>query len=98
MLCVRPLLLLLLFTALPVWGQEEEPSTQQETDRFLIEKITVEGPKQAAANIIRSETLLRAGGDLHRGAAPAGDLPHPPAAVRPRRQLRPAPGEPARSL
>jgi hypothetical protein len=62
MLCVRPLLLLLLFTALPAWGQEEEPSTLQETDRFLIEKITVEGPKQAAANIIRSETLLRAGG------------------------------------
>ncbi len=61
-LCVRPLLLLLLFTALPAWGQEEEPSAQQETDRFLIEKITVEGPKQAAANIIRSETLLREGG------------------------------------
>jgi hypothetical protein len=62
MLCVRPLLLLLLFTALPAWGQEEEPSTLQETERFLIEKITVEGPKQAAANIIRSETLLREGG------------------------------------
>ncbi|MEO6195361.1 MAG: hypothetical protein ABIS20_20260 [Thermoanaerobaculia bacterium] len=62
MLCVRPLLLLLLFTALPVWGQEEEASTPRETDRFLIEKITVEGPKQAAANIIRSETLLREGG------------------------------------
>ena len=62
MLCVRPLLLLLLFTALPAWGQEEEPSTPRETDRFLIEKITVEGPKQAAANIIRSETLLREGG------------------------------------
>ena len=62
MLCVRPLLLLLLFIALPAWGQEEEPSTLQETDRFLIEKITVEGPKQAAANIIRSETLLREGG------------------------------------
>jgi hypothetical protein len=61
-LCVRPLLLLLLFTALPAWGQEEEPSTPQETDRFLIEKITVEGPKQAAANIISSETLLREGG------------------------------------
>jgi len=62
MLCVRPLLLLLLFTTLPAWGQEEEPSTPQETERFLIEKITVEGPKQAAANIIRSETLLREGG------------------------------------
>ena len=62
MLCVRPLLLLLLFIAFPAWGQEEEPSTPQETDRFLIEKITVEGPKQAAANIYRSETLLSEGG------------------------------------
>ncbi len=59
---IRPLLLLLLLTTLPAWGQEEPPTAQQETDRFLIEKITVEGTKQAAANIVRSETLLREGG------------------------------------
>jgi hypothetical protein len=34
----------------------------EEPARFLIEKITVEGPKEAAANIVRAETLLREGG------------------------------------
>jgi hypothetical protein len=53
-----PLLLLLALRALAVWG--EEPP--QERDRFLIEKITVEGPKAAVANIVRVETLLREGG------------------------------------
>jgi hypothetical protein len=62
MLRIRPLLLLLLFTALPAWGQEEPATAQETTDRLLIEKITVEGPKAAVANIVRAETLLRAGG------------------------------------
>ena len=48
---------LLLLTALPARGQEAAP----EPARFLIETITVEGPKAAAANIVRAETLLRAG-------------------------------------
>jgi hypothetical protein len=43
--------------ALPAWSQEPTP----EPARFLIERITVEGPKEAAANIIRLETLLRPG-------------------------------------
>src|SRR5438270_12828530 len=62
MLCIRPLLLLLFFTALPAWGQEEPATAQETTDRFLIEKITVEGPKAAVANIVRVEMLLREGG------------------------------------
>lgn len=33
----------------------------EEPARFLIERITVEGPKEAAANIVRAETLLREG-------------------------------------
>jgi hypothetical protein len=37
----------------------DEPA--QEPARFLIEKITVQGPKAAAANIVRAETLLQAG-------------------------------------
>ncbi|HEX9941984.1 MAG TPA: hypothetical protein VGG03_08210 [Thermoanaerobaculia bacterium] len=49
---------LLLLTALPAWPQEEVPP---EPARFLIETITVEGPKEAAANIVRAETLLREG-------------------------------------
>lgn len=48
------LCLVLLLTALPVRAQEEPA-------RFLIEKITVEGPKPAPANIIRAETLLKEG-------------------------------------
>jgi hypothetical protein len=51
------ILFLLLAGGMPVRG--EEPA--QEPARFLIEKITVEGPKEAAANIVRAETLLRAG-------------------------------------
>jgi hypothetical protein len=38
----------------------DDPSP--EPARFLIEKITVEGPKAAAANIVRTESLLREGG------------------------------------
>jgi hypothetical protein len=38
-----------------------------ESDRFLIETITVEGPKEAAANIVRAETLLREGGTYSEG-------------------------------
>jgi hypothetical protein len=53
-------LALLLLAALPVRGQDE-PIDPRESARFLIEKITVEGPKEAAANIVRAETLLRAG-------------------------------------
>jgi hypothetical protein len=34
----------------------------EEPARFLIERITVEGPKEAAVNIVRAETLLREGG------------------------------------
>ena len=47
------ILFVLLAGGIPAWS--EEPA------RFLIEKITVEGPKEAAANIVRAETLLRAG-------------------------------------
>ncbi len=50
-------LFILLSGGLPVWS--EEPA--QEPAHFLIEKITVQGPKEAAANIVRAETLLRAG-------------------------------------
>lgn len=46
---------LLLLAAPPVRALEEPA-------RFLIERITVEGPKEAAANIVRAETLLREGG------------------------------------
>jgi hypothetical protein len=51
-------LALLLLTAIPAAAQEEPPP---ETARFLIETITVEGPKEAAANIVKAETLLRPG-------------------------------------
>jgi hypothetical protein len=50
-------LFLLCTGALPAWSDE----APQEPARFLIERITVEGPKTAAANIVRAETLLRAG-------------------------------------
>jgi hypothetical protein len=50
---------LLLLAALPALAQEEAPLS--EPARFLIETITVEGPKEAAANIVRAETLLRPG-------------------------------------
>ena len=46
----------LLLLAAPPAQALEEPA------RFLIERITVEGPKEAAANIVRAETLLREGG------------------------------------
>ena len=46
----------LLLLAAPPARALEEPA------RFLIERITVEGPKEAAANIVRAETLLREGG------------------------------------
>lgn len=46
---------LLLLAVPPSWGLEEPA-------RFLIERITVEGPKEAAVNIVRAETLLREGG------------------------------------
>jgi hypothetical protein len=51
-------LALLFLAALPARAQEEPPP---EPARFLIEEITVEGPKKAAANIVRAETLLREG-------------------------------------
>src|SRR3954469_2979572 len=51
------ILFVLLAGALPVWSDEAAP----EPARFLIEKITVAGPKAAAANIVRAETLLRTG-------------------------------------
>lgn len=58
-------ILLLLLAPLPAWSQglrELPPAPPaQETARFLIERITVEGTKEAAANIVRAETLLRAG-------------------------------------
>ncbi len=44
----------LLLVALASRAQEEAP-------RFLLEKITVEGPREAAGRIIRAETLLREG-------------------------------------
>lgn len=46
---------LLLLAAAPALALEEPA-------RFLIERITVEGPKEAAVNIVRAETLLREGG------------------------------------
>lgn len=49
---------LLVLAALPVRAQEAAP---QEPARFLIETIAVEGTKEAAANIIRAETLLEKG-------------------------------------
>ena len=49
---------LLLLAALPARAQDE---TLIEPARFLIERITVEGTKEAAANIVRSEILLREG-------------------------------------
>src|SRR5215207_2079531 len=49
----------LLLATLPAQAQEETP---QEPARFLIETVTVEGPKEAPANIVRAETLLREGG------------------------------------
>ena len=49
---------LLALAALPVRAQEAAP---QEPARFLIETIAVEGTKEAAANIIRAETLLEKG-------------------------------------
>jgi hypothetical protein len=51
---------LLLLSSLSARGQEEP-------DRFLIERITVEGTKEAAANIVRSETLLRPGDSYNEG-------------------------------
>ncbi len=47
--------LALLLLAVPPARALEEPA------RFLIERITVEGPKEAAVNIVRAETLLREG-------------------------------------
>jgi hypothetical protein len=45
---------ILLLTALAAGAQEEPP-------RFLLEKITVEGVREAAVRIVKAETLLRAG-------------------------------------
>ena len=50
-------LFVLLAGGIPAWSDEPAP----EPARFLIERITVEGPKEAAANIVRAETLLRPG-------------------------------------
>jgi hypothetical protein len=52
-------LVLLFLAALPATAQTEE--APPDTARFLIETITVEGPKEAAVNIIRAEALLREG-------------------------------------
>jgi hypothetical protein len=51
-------LALFLLAALPAAAQDEAPP---EPARFLIETVTVEGPKEAAANIVKAETLLREG-------------------------------------
>lgn len=45
----------LLLISLALWAQEEPA-------RFLLERITVEGPREAAGRIIRAETLLEEGG------------------------------------
>jgi len=45
---------LLLLAALASRAQEEAP-------RFLLERITVEGPREAAGRIVKAETLLREG-------------------------------------
>jgi len=52
------LLLAALLAALPARAQEEG---SQAPARFLIETVTVAGPKEAAANIVQAETLLREG-------------------------------------
>lgn len=52
-----------LFLAAPAPAQEEH----LEPARFLIETITVEGPKEAAANIVRAETLLQEGRSYTEG-------------------------------
>ncbi|HEX4959407.1 MAG TPA: hypothetical protein VF173_01115 [Thermoanaerobaculia bacterium] len=51
-------LALFLLAALPAAAQEEAST---EPVRFLIETVTVEGTKEAVANIVRAETLLREG-------------------------------------
>jgi hypothetical protein len=56
-------LVLLFLAALPAVAQETPP----ESARFLIETITVEGPKEAAANIVRAETLLHEGESYSEG-------------------------------
>ncbi len=54
-------LVLLFLAALPATAQMAQEEAPPETALFLIETITVEGPKEAAAHIVRAETLLREG-------------------------------------
>ena len=54
-------LALLLLAALPATAQTTQEEAPAEPARFLIETVTVEGPKEAVANIVRAETLLRRG-------------------------------------
>lgn len=51
----------LLFLAAPP-GRAQEGAPPPEPVRFLLETITVSGAKEAAANIVRAETLLEEGG------------------------------------
>jgi hypothetical protein len=64
---------LLLLTSVALQAQEEPA-------RFLLEMITVEGPREAAGRIIEAETLLRAGqsyteADLGQAVARVQRLP-----------------------
>ena len=62
MILSRPTLALgLLLLAAAAAGAQDPAPPPGEPARFLIERITVEGPKEAAANIVRAETLLREG-------------------------------------
>src|SRR5262245_47090706 len=54
-------IVLLFLSILPARAQGEIPEAPQEPARFLIETITVVGPKEAAANIVIAETLLEQG-------------------------------------
>jgi len=50
-----------LLATLPATAQTPQEEAPAEPARFLIETVTVEGPKEAVANIVRAETLLRRG-------------------------------------
>ena len=94
---LAPCLALLLLAALPALAQEESARSAGAgplPDREDHRRGTEGGGGQHRP---RGDAAAR-GGVLHRGAAPAGGLPDSPPAVRARRQLRPAQGEPARRL
>jgi hypothetical protein len=64
---VRGLVLLFLAALPAVAIAQTTQETPPESARFLIETITVAGPKEAAANIVRAETLLHEGESYSEG-------------------------------